>query len=1092
MAEKEIKFKLTADGSGLNSALDTAQQKAKATEEQAKKSAMSFGQIASAIASAFAGAKIIGFFSKAADEASKLEQAMAKVSATARALGQNTDAAKQAALSLANDGFLSANQAAQALSNLMQTGLSLQQAKKFIEASKDITAFGNTIGDAGQAVEDLTLGLLRGSALVIDNASPALKSLSSQYEKVLNTSGKAAAAQYAYNAIMKESAKFAGDAARYMDTARGAQQRLAAATDSAAAAIGKALEPAIRAVTNALTSVIESFTKWFEKLSPTAQTIAVLGAGFIALLPVIASLIPVVKGLSLAFAGLLANPVVLMLAGIAAAVTAVGVGVATLIDEFSDTKGEKLLKERQALLDIQQKQELSIEQKKRLAELNGQIEKSYDPILKKLKLENLNLEDKLRLLRAIDKARERAGKSLEEKERLRSELTERIKQSETEIKSETESIETLQPKYRTGRYYGMRLNELKRKKEKLEEDKAALAAMEPEPETKPRKDRDEVTRKLEEARYLETYEKLKKAEQDYKDTIALTNAALASRKIDKAEAERRNQQAKADFIQRQREERDALRAPYAQFIEEKNEAERLALQKRKEDALRASRELYEEEIRLAGPNIALIEEAELLSVEREKKIREAAIREETRLRLESIAETAKAAEQMTSAFAQIVKAKDAGGAISGVGGLLSGASGLSRFLPGLSVLGPAGAAVGAVGGIVSTLTDLFGKSDEERQREAEEQKRRDEEAKAILELQANYQKNMLALQEQQAKLPFENLQRQLRLIDIQAQQKRLAGQDEATVENERLEARRAAIQQVITEQAGTIAGGRLFGNVEATPQSLTQFLSERAGQSTALSQFVSLFAQGAQTGSYNLLQIIGRQLESYRGKIDEGIFAVFQKVVDLNIENAIENKINELERQHPFVFSEAERSSIRQGLMADQSWISDRQKYASFVTSASYQQLLPQLLELQSEVTSDTSVAENLLSTIEQSLTTQLEIEKNTKKTAENTSLQLEQDRGAAFIDIAAGGLRQYGNFLSGVSPITFASQAASVVLSSLAADTARKTDNELLSELVAINKDMRLLLAEIALNTNRAAGNFAGLTESELVAMIDNLRSRS
>ena len=151
-----------------------------------------------------------------------------------------------------------------------------------------------------------------------------------------------------------------------------------------------------------------------------------------------------------------------------------------------------------------------------------------------------------------------------------------------------------------------------------------------------------------------------------------------------------------------------------------------------------------------------------------------------------------------------------------------------------------------------------------------------------------------------------------------------------------------------------------------------------------------------------------------------------------------------------------------------------------------------QAARLQSEIISDTSVAENLLSTIEQSLATQLEIEKNTKKIAENTSLQLEKDRGAAFIDIAAGGLRQYGNFLSGVSPITFASQAASVVLSSLAADTARKTDNELLSELVAINKDMRILLAEIALNTNRAAGNFAGLTESELIAMIDNLRSRS
>jgi hypothetical protein len=877
MAEKEIKFKLTADGSGLNTALDEAQQKAKATEEQTKKSAMSFGQIASAIASAFAGAKIIGFFQKAADEASKLEQAMAKVSATARALGQSTDAAKQAALSLANDGFLSANQAAQALSNLMQTGLSLDQAKKFIEASKDITAFGNTIGDAGQAVEDLTLGLLRGSALVIDNASPALKSLSSQYEKVLNTSGKAAAAQYAYNAIMKESAKFAGDAARYMDTAQGAQKRLAAATDSAAAAIGKALEPAIRAVTKALTAVIEGFTKWFESLSPAAQTIAVLGAGFVALVPVIASLIPLVKGLSLAFAGLLANPVVLTIMGIAAAVTALGVAIANATEK---TKGEKLMEEieneklkiQSLALQTENTKKLT-EAKQRLKNLEKQLSEQYDEIIKKHKLENASIEEKTRLIKEYDEALKDLGgdeglrgKSIDELKALETELKAGLKEAKAVLRGEKSSAipraDVKKSIATSEKEIFLIEKEIERRKREKTPAAAPVAAG--------------VKRDLSEVRYIETYKKLQKAEQDYKDTILLTNAALAKRKIDSTEAERRKAQAKLDLEQRREEEKIALRTTYAQFIEEKNEAERLALQKRKEDALRASRELLEAELLLAENNVEKIAKAKEDAIEREKKITEAAIREETKLRLESIVETTKAAEQMTSAFAQIAKAKEAGGALSGIGGLLSGASGFSRFLPALSALSPAGAAVSAVGSIVSTLTDLFGKSEEERRREAEEQKRRDEEAKAILELQANYQKNMLALQEQQAKLPFENLQRQLRLIDIQAQQKRLAGQDEVTVERERLEARRAAIQQVISEQAGTIAGGRLFGNVEATPESLTQFLSERAAQSTALSQFMQLIEAMQDRGiSLERMRQLASQALAYQGKIPQEFFQLF-------------------------------------------------------------------------------------------------------------------------------------------------------------------------------------------------------------------------
>ena len=66
-----------------------------------------------------------------------------------------------------------------------------------------------------------------------------------------------------------------------------------------------------------------------------------------------------------------------------------------------------------------------------------------------------------------------------------------------------------------------------------------------------------------------------------------------------------------------------------------------------------------------------------------------------------------------------------------------------------------------------------------------------------------------------------------------------------------------------------------------------------------------------------------------------------------------------------------------------------------------------------SEFSRDVGIAENLLSVIEQSNQTQLEIAANTKKTAENTSQLLRPDRQRSFIDVGQGFISSLGQRIS-------------------------------------------------------------------------------
>lgn len=324
MIVDELILKIKGD---LDEVKKSLSQIEKDGEKSGKATGDSFGKgfngAISAVLSAGVVVGIKSFFSDAIAQADSLQQSLLKVESSAKAFGQSTVAAKQAAQSLAKDGFLSVEQSATAISNLMASGLNLNQAKQFIEAEKNIGAFGNTIGNASQAVVDLTKGILTNSAEVIENLSPAMKQVNSRYQELVQTQGKAIAVQFLYNETLKIGTKYQGDAEKYLNTSAAAQQKFTQSVNDSKAAIGEGLQPVLVNIINFIKPMIDGFTSWFRGLSDSTKQIVLIGGAITAFIPTIAALISALRGLNAMFGLLALNPMVLGFAALAAVITTV-------------------------------------------------------------------------------------------------------------------------------------------------------------------------------------------------------------------------------------------------------------------------------------------------------------------------------------------------------------------------------------------------------------------------------------------------------------------------------------------------------------------------------------------------------------------------------------------------------------------------------------------------------------------------------------------------------------------------------------------------------------------------------------------------
>jgi len=961
-----VKFKIGYDSAAVEKGLKDDEKKA---SEAGKKVGSNFSNAFQAVVGAGAMVGLKAFFSRAESEFNRLEGAMKRVESIAKGFGRNIELAKKNVNELADEGFLNLTQAASGYADAIALGFDEKQARKFIGALSDIAAYQNTIGNGAEAVTSGLAGLLSNSAEKVENIGVPVKILNQEYNKNIATMGKAAALQKFYNGILKESEKFQGDAARSTQTLAGAQASYNAAVEKSFQTIGKGLEPVLKRVYAIAADLANKFTEWFSGLGETTQQILILTPIIAGLAASIAAIIPLVGSLMAGFAWIPA--VIVGVGALAAALANVGKakGAETIAGEYQKIRDAVLKtgQELDRLSAIQNKtaeQELkSIQLKRELTEKAKLLGTTYEALAKDAGSYYEIAQKIAKLERA--KARREVGAlgegligGLSDLKRQRDEATALMAQAR--VRGDREAYSDLQLRR-------AELNvQIKNQEAEIAKTKKRFDDLDKDIATESGKGVPSTGgaggKRGPESRFIEARDQLKKLKDEY----------TAYLRIERDGAKR--EEASTKYFSARRAIEADLRGAIAEYNEETVTAQQEAAKREYEDQVKR---IYE----LANVD----EKAKKRVAEDLQKAQESYARQNAKIYAESFARTMQGANAIASGFAGALRAQNIGQALGGFGGIAQGIGGLSERFEAFGVIGQG---IAAAGGIISTLTDLFGKSDAERAREAEEQKRRDEETKAILELQANYQKNMLALQEAQARLPFENMSRQLRLIDINAQQQRLSGVNESSVESQRLAARQAAIQGTLSSQGGTIAGGSLFSNVSADPQSLTAFINERAAQSAAINQFMQL-AEIIPTLTGSAKETAFRQLQSYKGLVPDELYNAFQKAYDVS----------------------GGILTLRAG-----------QEFASGLTTAR---------GLFGEITRDTATAESLLSVIQDSLANQIAIEENTRKTAENTSkaLTLRPDRERSFIDVGRGYIQSLGQRLTNPALAAVAGMDRNIVL---------------------------------------------------------------
>lgn len=274
---KKMQEEAKKTGKETGTFIDGMKAGLKTLEGPTGKLPMAFGKIA-AVVGAVVGA-VTGFVvvaAKFADAASQQEQAMKKLEAVSKTTGTSFDEAKKAALALSSDGLLTFQESAQALSNLLASGLSLPKAIQLLQIAKDNAVTNRQSHlQLGEAVVTFTEGIRNQNSMLTDSVG-----ITKNYAAILEEGAKALGisteqltkeqqAQIVANGFIKEGATFAGQAAKASDTYAGAKARAEAATKSLTIAIGTGLMPAMKSLYDILASTASQSASFFSQIFGT-------------------------------------------------------------------------------------------------------------------------------------------------------------------------------------------------------------------------------------------------------------------------------------------------------------------------------------------------------------------------------------------------------------------------------------------------------------------------------------------------------------------------------------------------------------------------------------------------------------------------------------------------------------------------------------------------------------------------------------------------------------------------------------------------------------------------------------------------------
>lgn len=1012
----EVKFKISEDGAdNVKKKIAGIGDGAKGSQKEVDSLSTKLKNLSTALAGLAVLRTIGSLFGRASEEATKLEKSFLRLESSARAFGQSGEQAKKAAQDLSKNGFATLEQNATAISNLFATGLNVDQSRKFVAAAQDIAAFGNTTGDAAQSVVDLTKGILTNSAEVIENASPALKEINSQYQQNVKDVGKAAAVQQLYTDVLQLSTKFTGDAEKLTKTYDGTLKQLDATTSELTAAIGKQVQEAFRPLLDVLLQVVKAFSEWFMGLSAASQQAIIFGSALIAIIPSVVSVISSLKALGITV-GMLGGAFKLLLGPVGLVILALGALTAGYV-AYNEVKArqERQARESKELAELTRLStalKKNADERKRLAELENKYPNETN-FLKALKNENLGIVRNLNLLEQYRNLQQNIAANPQSEEARRAAAITRNAQQQGAAPNRA-IIQNLE----------QQATQLQGTLQALDQSRSANAF-----DTALVQQIDADARRIEARLQRIEFEANVRRSVQFSPTVEAGFQTVGGG---------------GGGVSRQAMDIDQLRLKYAEYIEETREALLLRAKIDYKAQLDNLKNLAIEENLTAEQTIR-----------KKKKLDEQYRKEKIKADVQAAANTLEAADRITrSSFGAVSSLRngDVFGAIGGAGSAIGG---------------PVGSAISSIAGIGSSIVSLFDST----QASEEVTRKMQEEQIALLREQANYQKALLEIERGREQLIGREGERRLRIADITATQRQIEltqqlnsgtitrSQFETqlqTIQREQTSSRVSALGQTVTELSAAT------GINATSPQEVISRISSI--DKRILADKAVIAAMGVAVNNPNwyidgIRQQVLSGLDSARGFLSD---ASPETVSQFNTlyDSIIASRYNDANVQFGNNASfqvENERNRAAQSRV-----INIRNTLGSFSES------IIGGSERQLESASD--LASILQQYQEEQLAYQMQIAENTEKTAINTeSLSFRNSRSTGILDIGSRIINAAGQaFISpdvqnAIQNVRTPATVQSIQLATAAADNFQARIANGVSDLVGLAKEANILLAAIA-----------------------------
>lgn len=982
MIVDELILKLQADLGDIKKSLAQVEAQGK---ETGKKTGQGFADAFNAIVGGALAVKVTGFLRSSVTEFNKLEKTLLGLQATAKLTGNSFEALKKSVQTLSSDGVLSIDQASTSMKTLIAQGIQADKAFQLLDAAKKVSSFNNIVGDAGQGVADFVKFLQTGSAELAENMDPSIVKVVKSLGGYAKVSSDATAKQKLINAVIEKGGKLAGDYEKFLNSGAQAQVRFDGASLALSQTLGQKLQPAYNALFATGTKLLNGISSLLEGVSSISVSF-----GALAILAPVVGLAMAKAGVSigLGFSAAL-GPIGLVIGAIAALAAIISINSKTqverqqdLVRSYGNTKKEldSLFGKIDQLSKINKR---TADQERELATTKEALRKKaqelgidYDNLALKVKnyadqLKILDREAKKKEIAKANEGVEREIASLDKDFEATNDLIAKKTLAREKLKAQsgrTAVGSTLIPQYdREIENLSKRSSDQLTRRRALERKRVGL----PEEESgSPAADSGVSSgtgKATPEFRFIKLRDDLKELNKEYDRYLARLAAEkgfftkdkkgnITNRKeaIKRAEETDEGKEATTRFGIDSAAIKSELKQATAEYIEDRTTAALIA-----EEAAygKARANIFE---------LANVEKKTKEELQKElQDAEEAHIRKNAQIQAESFARTMQAASATAGGLAQI----RSGNIGQGIGQTVQGISGFGESSA-FKTLGIAGQGFQAAVGIAETIAGFFSESEADKKRRDDEAQRVREEQLRYLKLQESHAKNMLALAEAAAKTPFETLQRNIRLTEIQAQQARLAGVPEAQVEATRLAQQRSLVQSTLSAESGKISEGMAFAGTGSSASDLIAFSNERAAQSVAVGQLMALVDQfAAGEIPYGLF---GQLIRSYSGKVPPELYSAVANAYDSAGFN-----VN------------------------------------TFEAIGKFKAAVPTIRGIGSEIAIDTALADSLLTEIERLNQIDVQIEANTKKTAENTSQLLRPDRQRSFIDVGQGFISSLGQIIS-------------------------------------------------------------------------------